>query len=137
MNDYYEQKAEREAAKDWLMGLKEGDEVAIPDRSRYNRTPLITVVMRVTPTQLVVKEHATEVRYDDGTRRGTGYTKLAQVTDEVREAVEIAENRSWLHNLTYREDNVAKIPPAVLDTMRSAYTNAMALHNTAPNNEAP
>lgn len=136
MNYDYEQRAEREAAyKDWLMSLKEGDEVSIPDRSRYNRAPLITRVLRVTPTQIVVKEYATEVRYNryDGRRRGAGHNTLQPVTDAARTAVKLADDRDWLRSITYRDDHIAKIPPAVLASMRAAYVNGMEQHQTVQN----
>ena len=139
MNHYEQQEAKRAALKDWLMSLKEGDEVSIPDRSRYGRAPHITHVIRVTATQLIVKEHAMEVRYNryDGTRRGTGYSTLQPVTDEVRAQVKRANDCNWLRTLTMRDADIEKIPPAVLEAMRDAHTNAMALHNTTPKHEAP
>ncbi|SEH89291.1 hypothetical protein [Paraburkholderia hospita] len=132
MNHWEKQEAEKATLKEWLMSLKEGDEVAIPDRSHYRRAPLITVVLKVTTTQLVVKEHAMEVRYNrhDGTRRGTGHNTLKPVTDEVRAAVKLAADREWLRDITYRDDKIAAIPPAVLEAMRAAYSSCMALHQT-------
>jgi hypothetical protein len=139
MSSYYEeQERKKQALKDWLMSLKEGDEVAIPDRSHYRRAPLITTVLKVTTTQLVVKEHAVEARYNryDGTRRGTGHSTLQPVTDEVRAAVKLHGDREWLRDITYRDDRIAEIPPAVLAAMRQAYTNGMAPHQPAPHDEA-
>ena len=128
------QEAEREAAyKEWLMSLKEGDEVSIPSRSSYDRVPTITRILKVTPTQLVMKEHALEVRYNryDGTARGRSFTKLQPVTDEVRAKIKHHANRQWLTNLTVRSEYIAAIPPAVLENMRAAYHNGMAQHNAA------
>ncbi|MDN7179070.1 hypothetical protein M0D69_13815 [Caballeronia sp. SEWSISQ10-4 2] len=139
MNHYEEQEARKAALKDWLMSLKEGDEVAIPDRSRYNRAPHITTVLRVTATQIVVKEYAQEVRYNryDGTRRGTGFATLKPVTDEVRAQVKRANDCDWLRTLTLRDADIEKIPPYVLGRMRDAYNNSMALHNTTQHHEGP
>jgi hypothetical protein len=139
MTHYEEQEARKAALQDWLMSLKEGDEVAIPDRSRYNRAPLLTRVVRVTATQLVVKEHAMEVRYNryDGTRRGTGFATLKPVTDEVRAQVKRANDCDWLRTLTLRDADIEKIPPYVLGQMRDAYIDGMALHNTKAQHEAP
>jgi hypothetical protein len=129
---YYEQKAAEEATyKEWLMSLKEGDEVAIPSRGSYDRVPTITRILKVTTTQLVMKEHALEVRYNryDGTARGRSFTKLAPVTDEVRAKIKHADNVSWLTMLTIRNERVHTIPPAVLEAMRTAYTAALASHH--------
>ena len=119
--------------KDWLMSLKEGDEVAIPNRSSYDRTPLITRILKVTPTQLVTKEYALEVRFNryDGSARGHSSRKLQPVTDEIREKVKHHANRQWLTNLTVRSEYIAAIPPAVLENMRAAYHNGMGQHNAA------
>lgn len=137
---YVEQERKKETLKEWLMSLKEGDEVAIPDRSRYNRAPLVTRVLKVTATQIVVKEHAIEARYNryDGTRRGTGHNTLQPVTDAVRASVKLANDRDWLRDITFRDDRIAQIPPAVLDAMRVAYVSGMELHDAAQNrtNEA-
>jgi hypothetical protein len=130
--------SERETAyKEWLMSLKEGDEVAIPSRGSYDRVPTITCILKVTTTQLVMKEHALEVRYNrhDGTARGRSFTKLQPVTDEVRAKIKHAGNVSWLTGLTIRSENLYRIPPAVLDAMRAAYVNAIAQHDTAPQRE--
>jgi len=122
-----------EQYKAWLMSLKEGDEVAIPDRTVYRRAPHITRVLKVTTTQIVVKEGVLEARYNrhDGTRRGHGFNNLKPVTDEVRAAVKLSANREWLYNMTYRREKLDEIPPAVLEAMRAAYDNGMAQHNAA------
>ena len=139
MNYWDQEAAKKEQRKEWLASLKEGDEVAIPDRSHYRRAPKIARVLKVTATQIVVKDYAIEARYnrDDGSKRGTGWGTIMPVTDEVRAQVESAENRDWLRDITYREDKIAAIPPAVLEAMRTAYKDAMAQHDTKPHHEAP
>lgn len=113
--------------KEWLAGLKEGDEVAIPDRSVYRRAPSIVRVIKVTATQIVTKEGAMEARYnrDDGSRRGKGYASLMKVTDEIRAAVKLSANRDWLYNLTYRREKLEEIPPDVLELMHAVYITGM------------
>ncbi len=125
-----EERAEREAAyKDWLMGLKEGDEVAIPS-NRGQRAPSILRVLKITPTQIVVKEFALETRYNrfDGRKRGNGYSRLVQVTGDVRAKVKLEENREWLESLAARREYVERIPATVLEAVRKAYTESLELY---------
>lgn len=120
---------DREHHLRWLASLKPGDEVCAPRNARYDRTPEILTVKRLTETQIITETgYGREQRY----RRKTGvavgsqnYTSIQPVTAEVHEQIRLHKLRTWLYDI---EKSSSKIPLKVLEAVHIAYVGAMAEH---------
>lgn len=109
---------------DWLLTLKEGDEVALPD-PYCRRTYKIVRIAHMTPTQLIADD-ALRINRVNGRVRGDRqhHRRIVAATDRIR-----AENRkaflhNWVDGLWRR-----KPPMDVLEALKTAYDASMAIHS--------
>ena len=115
------------SADDWIMSLKAGDEVAITDA--YGRGYSIAKVSRTTATQVVVPGYNGTMRRfrrnswprEIGNNSDSRFSRLVELTDEIRSGVESLRLLQWLSGLTESQRGRELLTLPVLRAMKAAY----------------
>ncbi|HDX9663279.1 TPA: hypothetical protein ROX91_001978 [Bacillus cereus] len=101
--------------KEWVKTLEVGDEVAIESGGFAYRYWSIYKVIKITPTGRLNLEKGL-VANPDGTLRGDTFSKIYEVTDEIRKSI-------WRRSAQYKVSkiDIKKLPDEALKKMLEIY----------------
>lgn len=122
MNYWEEQEAEHKAYKAWLATIKVGDQV-VTSKAGYEGRKSTSTIERLTDTQAVCA-NGKRFKRSDGRVIGDSYTKVEPVTQQVRDANELADLRGWICGIDH--NRVRAISLATLRAMKQAHDETEA-----------